>query len=221
MRVLVVDDEARLADLISRFLTEAGHAVDIRHNGPDGLLAATDQAYDAIVLDWMLPGLDGPAVCRELRLRGVRTPVLMLSARQQVPDRIAGLEAGSDDYLPKPFSLDELLARLRVFWRRAQPEPLLTVGEVSIDHEQRAASRDGVALHLTIREFDLLWLLASRAGRTVSRLAILDELWDGEVDVRSNVIDVHVATLRGKLDKPFGRALLATVRGVGYRLDSS
>lgn len=219
MKVLLVEDEPRLADLVARFLREAGHSVDVRTSGPAGLVAAANDPYDAVVLDWMLPGQDGPSVCRALRARGVRTSVLMLTARQSVPDRVAGLDAGADDYLSKPFALDELLARLRVFARRAEPEPLMTVAGLTIDRDSRTVVREGVAIELTAREFDVLALLAARAGKVVTRLAILDEVWDGETDVRSNVIDVHVATLRAKVDRPFGADTIATVRGVGYRLD--
>ena len=219
VRVLLVEDEPRLAGLVSRFLREAGHSVDVRSTGPSGLLSATTETYDAVVLDWMLPGQDGPSVCRALRANGVRTPVLMLTARHTVPDRVAGLDAGADDYLTKPFALDELLARLRVFARRAMPESVLTVGDLTVDREQRTVSRRGAAIELTAREFDVLALLASRAGKVVTRFAILEDVWDGETDLRSNVIDVYVAALRAKVDKPFGVDTIRTVRGVGYRLD--
>jgi two-component system OmpR family response regulator len=218
VRVLVVEDEQRLADVLARGLAEAGHEVDVRHTGPDGLLAASNAPYDVVVLDWMLPGRDGPSVCRALRDRGIRTPILMLTARHAVADRVAGLDAGADDYLAKPFSFDELLARLRVIARRLEPEPVLTVGDLQIDRERRSVTRAGRPVVLTAREFDVLVLLASRAGKIVTRFDILDEVWDGETDLRSNVIDVYIATLRAKLDKPFGRATIETLRGAGYRL---
>src|SRR5690349_2938701 len=180
VRVLVIEDDERLADVLVRGLADAGHEVDVRHSGPDGLAAATAAEHDAVVLDWMLPGLDGPSVCRELRARGIATPVLMLTARHAVPDRVAGLDAGADDYLTKPFALDELLARLRVFARRGGGHGRLRLGDLVVDHDRRSVARDGVAIDLTAREFDLLALLAERAGRVVTRLQILDEVWDGE-----------------------------------------
>src|SRR3954447_21943444 len=219
VRVLVIEDDERLADVVARGLADAGHHVEVRGDGLDGLAAASVGGFEAIVLDWMLPGLSGPSVCRELRDRGVGTPVLMLTARHGVPDRVAGLDAGADDYLAKPFSFDELLARLRVIARRLEPDPALTVGDLQIDRERRTVSRAGQQIELTAREFDVLVLLAARAGKVVTRFDILDEVWDGETDLRSNVIDVYIANLRAKLDKPFGRASIQTLRGVGYRLD--
>jgi DNA-binding response OmpR family regulator len=218
VRVLVVEDEQRLADVLDRGLSEAGHDVLVRHTGPDGLLMASTEPFDVVVLDWMLPGQDGPSVCRTLRARGVKTPVLMLTARHAVPDRVAGLDAGADDYLAKPFSFDELLARLRVIARRLEPDSAMTVGDLHIDRERRSVTRAGQPVVLTAREFDVLVLLASRAGKVVTRFDILDQVWDGETDLRSNVIEVYIANLRAKLDKPFGRASIQTLRGAGYRL---
>jgi two-component system, OmpR family, response regulator len=218
VRVLVIEDDERLADVLARGLADAGHEVDVRGDGPGGLAAALLGGYGAIVLDWMLPGRDGPSVCRELRASGDATPVLMLTARHDVPDRIAGLDAGADDYLAKPFAFDELLARLRVFARRGGGLGRLVVGDLAIDHDRRLVTRDGVLVELTAREFDLLALLAQRAGRVVTRLQILDEVWDGETDLRSNAIDVHVAKLRAKVDRPFGLRTIETVRGVGFRM---
>lgn len=223
VRVLIVDDEPRLADLVRRGLSEAGHQADVRPDGPTGLAAALEGTYDAVVLDWMLPGMDGPAVLSALRVSGVRTPVLMLSARQTVGDRVAGLDAGADDYLAKPFSFDELLARLRALVRRVSPEELapVEVGDLRLDPERRTATRGGTPVELSAREFDVLALLARRAGRCVTRFQILDEVWDGETDVRSNVIDVHIANLRAKVDKPFGRTSIRTLRGAGYTFDET
>ena len=223
MRILIVDDEPRLADLVRRGLAEAGHHADVRADGPTGLAAAVEGTYDAVVLDWMLPGMDGPKVLSALRASGVPTPVLMLSARQAVSDRVAGLDAGADDYLPKPFSFDELLARLRALVRRGSPQERapVEVGDLRLDPERRTATRGGTALDLSAREFDVLALLASRAGRCVTRFQILEEVWDGETDLRSNVIDVHIANLRAKVDKPFGRASIRTLRGAGYVLDEA
>jgi two-component system OmpR family response regulator len=220
VRVLVVEDERRLAGLLARGLREAGHAVDVRYTGSDGLLAASAGAYVSVVLEVMLPGLDGVAVCRTLRQRGNMVPVLMLTARGDVPDRVAGLDAGADDYLAKPFSFDELLARLRALHRRAAGPSSAEVraGDLLLDPARRRVFRGEVEIDLSAREFDILALLLSRAGQCLTRYQILDEVWDGETDIRSNVIDVHIATLRGKVDKPFGRHTIETLRGVGYRL---
>jgi two-component system OmpR family response regulator len=223
MRVLVAEDDVRLADLLEEFLTEAGWDVETVHDGraaygralPDGL------PYDVLLLDWGLPRMDGVTVCRKLRDIGVRTPVLMLTARGQVRDRIAGLEAGADDYLPKPFDLDELLARLRVLHRRSayDDDEVIDVGDLSIDVGARRVRRGAVDVELSAREFDILRLLALNAGKVVSRYTILDEVWDGETDLRSNVIDVYLASIRGKIDKPFDTNSITTVRGAGYRLE--
>ena len=220
MRVLVVEDERRLAQLLARGLTEAGHDTETRFTGPDGLLAAAGGHFDAVVLDVMLPGLDGVAVCRRLRQAGHRVPVLMLTARGEVPDRVDGLDAGADDYLTKPFSFDELLARLRALHRRAADAvaATLTAGDLTLDPGTRRVTRGGTEVELSAREFDILALLMARAGQCVTRFQILDEVWDGETDLRSNVIDVYIATLRGKVDKPFGRHAIETLRGAGYRL---
>src|SRR4051812_16631967 len=182
MRGLVIEDDEGLADVLERGLADAGHDVTVRCTGPDGVAAAMADSYDALVLDWMLPGQDGPAVCRELRARGNHTPVLMLTARHAGADRIGGLDAGADDYLTKPLSLDELLARLRALNRRVAGHELIVVDDLTIDRDRRSVARAGIAVDLTAREFDLLVVLADRAGHVVSRLAILDEVWDGEAD---------------------------------------
>ncbi|QIG42938.1 response regulator transcription factor [Nocardioides anomalus] len=223
MRVLLAEDDLRLADVLTRTLAEAGWDVETVHDGlsayrralPDGI------PYDVLVLDWMLPGLDGVEVCRRLRRLGVTTPVLVLTARGEVRDRIEGLDAGADDYLPKPFDLDELLARLRALHRRTAyaDQDHVSVGDLTVDAGARRVHRGEVEVELSTREFDILWLLASNAGRVVSRYAILDEVWDGETDLSSNVIDVHVAAIRRKVDRPFGTASITTVRGAGYRLE--
>jgi two-component system OmpR family response regulator len=221
VRVLVVEDERRLADLLARGLREAGHTVDVRHTGSDGLLAATGGPYDGVVLDLMLPGLDGITVCRRLRERGSSVPVLMLTARGEVPDRVAGLDAGADDYLAKPFSFDELLARLRALHRRSIDAAAaeLRAGDLVLDPARRRVFRGDVEVDLSAREFDILHLLMTRSGQCLTRYQILDEVWDGETDLRSNVIDVYIAILRAKLDKPFGRHTIETLRGAGYRLE--
>ena len=220
MRVLVVEDDARLSAVLEQALTEAGHRVTTAGDGRNGLELATLETFDTILLDWMLPGLDGPTVCRRLREDGVRTPVLMLTARGEVADRVEALDAYADDHLTKPFALDELLARLRALHRRGQSMtlPVIEVGDLRVDAERREVRRGRTTVELTAREFDVLHLLAQRAGRVVTRQQILDEVWDGETDLRSNVIDVHVAGLRNKIDKPFGRTGIETLRGAGYRL---
>lgn len=221
MRVLVVEDERRLADLLARGLREAGHTVDVRHTGSDGLLAALSGDHDSMVLDLMLPGPDGIAVCQAIRRRGCTVPVLMLTARSDVPARIAGLDAGADDYLSKPFSFDELLARLRALHRRAGDATAtdMYAGDLVLDPGRRRVFRGEAEVGLSAREFDILALLLSRAGHCVTRHQILDEVWDGETDLRSNVIDVYIANLRAKIDKPFGRHAIETLRGAGYRLE--
>ena len=220
MRVLVVEDDRRLADVLSRGLTEAGHEVDVRGDGLAGLAAAGAERYDVVVLDWMLPGMAGPEVCRAMRANEDHTPVLMLTARQAVGDRIEGLDAGADDYLAKPFSFDELLARLRVIGRRARHGAPLVVGDLVVDPTRRTVTRAGTPIALTAREFDLLALLAGGAGRVFTRLEILEGVWDGETDLRSNAIDVHVAKLRAKIDRPFACRSLTNVRGVGFSLQA-
>ena len=222
MKVLVAEDESRLASLLEQSLVEVGWEVDVVADGRSAYLAALgDAAYDVLLLDWMLPGMEGVTVCRKLREASVRTPVMMLTARTTVPDRVTGLEAGADDYLLKPFDLDELIARLRALHRRARDdsdEPL-QVGDLVLDPEARRVRRGTTEIELSAREFDILALLLSRAGRLVTRFAILDEVWDGDTDVKSNVIDVHVASVRAKIDRPFGTSTITTLRGSGYRID--
>ncbi len=223
VRILVAEDDRRLADLLEQSLTEAGWDVEIVHDGrsaygralPDGV------PYDVLLLDWVLPELDGVTVCRRLRALGLTTPVLMLTARGDVRDRIDGLDAGADDYLSKPFDLDELLARLRALVRRSTyaEQALVELGDLVVDPAARTVSRSGTPIDLSAREFDVLHLLVSRAGQVVSRFTILDEVWDGETDLRSNVIDVHLAAIRAKIDRPFGTSTITTVRGAGYRVD--
>jgi DNA-binding response OmpR family regulator len=220
MRVLVVEDERRLAALIARGLTEAGHQVHVEHAGTDGLRAALTDGYDAVVLDRMLPGLDGVEVCQQLRARRRTVPVIMLTALGSVADRVSGLDAGADDYLPKPFSFDELLARLRALHRRGADGTDLRAGDLTLDPATRRVFRGSAEIELSAREFDILALLLARAGRCVTRYQILDEVWDGETDLRSNVIDVHIGSLRMKVDKPFGRRAIETLRGAGYRLNA-
>jgi two-component system OmpR family response regulator len=216
-------DDRRLEGLHALSRTEAGGEVVGVHDGraaygralPDGV------PYDALLLDWMLPEMDGITVCRRLRDLGLTTPVLMLTARGAVRDRIDGLDAGADDYMPKPFDLDELLARLRALVRRSTygDEVAVEVDDLLVDPAARTVSRAGTPIELSAREFDILHLLVARAGRVVTRFTILDEVWDGETDLNSNVIDVHLASIRAKIDRPFGTSTITTVRGAGYRVD--
>ncbi len=224
MRVLVAEDDLRLAALLEQSLTEAGWKADVVHDGRSAYdLLLSDAGYDVALLDWMLPGMDGVSVARRLRGFGLTTPIMMLTARGDVRDRIDGLDAGADDYLPKPFDLDELLARLRALYRRSSHDgdAPVQVGDLVVDPVARRVFRAGVEITLSAREFDILHLLASHAGQVVTRLAILDGVWDGETDLRSNVIDVHLAAIRAKIDRPFDTDTITTLRGVGYRLETT
>lgn len=220
MRVLVVEDEPRMAALVARGLREDGHAADVADRGEDALWMAEAVAYDAIVLDAMLPGLDGFATCRRLRERGLWTPVLMLTARDAVADRVNGLDAGADDYLTKPFSFAELLARLRALGRRAPSErpTLLEVDDLRLDPAGRRVWRGETEIELSAKEFALLEVLMRRRGEALSRSQLLEAAWDSGFESRSNVVDVYVRYLRDKIDRPFGRDTIQTVRGIGYRL---
>jgi len=220
VRVLVVEDEAKMAGLLARGLAEEGHVVDLAGRGEDALWMARAVSYDAIVLDLMLPGVDGFSVCRELRANDVWTPVLLLTARDAVDDRVSGLDAGADDYLVKPFAFAELLARLRALKRRAPSErPVaLQVGDLRLDPARRRAWRGEQELDLSPKEFALLELFMARPGEVLSRPQLLEGAWDMAYEPRSNVVDVYVRYLRGKIDKPFGRRSLETLRRVGYRL---
>jgi two-component system, OmpR family, response regulator len=220
MRVLVVEDEPKMATLVARGLREEGHAADVAARGEDALWMANATPYDAIVLDVMLPGLDGFATCRQLRQQGVWAPVLMLTARDAVGDRVDGLDAGADDYLLKPFSFAELLARLRALARRAPAErpTLLEAGDLRLDPAARRAWRGETELELSAKEFALLELLLRRRGEALSRGQLLEGAWELGFESRSNLVDVYVRYLRDKIDRPFGRHSIETVRGVGYRL---
>jgi two-component system OmpR family response regulator len=220
MRVLVVEDEKKLGELLGRGLREEGYAADVADRGEEALWMARAVPYDAIVLDVMLPGADGFEVCRRLRHDGVWTPVLMLTARDGVDDRVGGLDAGADDYLTKPFAFEELLARLRALTRRAPVErpPVLEVGDLRLDPAAHRAWRADRELDLSAKEFALLELFIRRPGITLSRTQLLDGAWDIAFESRSNVVDVYVRYLREKIDRPFGRNSIETVRGVGYRL---
>jgi two-component system OmpR family response regulator len=218
--VLVAEDETRMASLLKRGLEEEGYAVDVSGDGLEAVWMATENDYDVIVLDMMLPGIDGFEVCRRLRAEDRWAPVLMLTARDQVEDRVRGLDAGSDDYLTKPFSFAELVARLRALIRRgAQERPtVLAVGDLRLDPGRRRAWRGKTELDLTAKEFALLEFFLRHPGEVLSRTRLLEHVWDFAFDGTSNVIDQYVAYLRRKIDRPFGREDLETVRGAGYRL---
>ena len=220
MRVLIVEDELKMAGLLRRGLGEEGLAADVARTGDDALWMAGAVDYDAIVLDVMLPGTDGLEVCARLREHGVWSPVLMLTARDAVEDRVAGLDAGADDYLPKPFSFAELLARLRALVRRGSAErpSILEVGDLRLDPASRQAWRDDTEVQLSAKEFALLETFMRRPGQVLSRYELLEHAWDYGYEHRSNVVDVYVRYLRDKIDRPFGRNSLETVRGAGYRL---
>jgi two-component system, OmpR family, response regulator len=221
MRVLVVEDDVKMASLLRRGLAEEGLATDVARTGDDALWMAAATDYDAIVLDVMLPGTDGFAVCRRLREAGTWSPVLMLTARDAVPDRVRGLDAGADDYLTKPFALAELFARVRALTRRGPLErPVaLQVGDLTLDPVSRTVRRGDVDIALSPKEFALLQELMRRSGEVLSRTHLIDHVWDFAYDGGSNVVDVYVRYLRDKVDRPFGRETIRTVRGAGYRLD--
>jgi two-component system OmpR family response regulator len=219
MRILVVEDEPKMASLIRRGLVEEGHAADVTPKGEDALLMAEAHPYDVVVLDVMLPGVGGFETCRRLRNAGVWTPVLMLTARDAVDDRVAGLDAGADDYLTKPFSFAELLARLRALARRGGVErpAQLAVGDLVLDPATRRAWRGDTEINLSPKEFALLEAFMRRPGQVLSRLQLLEHAWDFAYENRSNVVDVYVRYLREKIDRSFGTDSIETVRGVGYR----
>jgi two-component system OmpR family response regulator len=220
MRVLVVEDELQMARLIRRGLLKEGLAVDIAASGEDSIWMVGAVDYDAIVLDVMLPGIDGFETCRQIRANGGRAPVLMLTARDSVDDRVAGLDAGADDYLVKPFAFAELLARLRALGRRGPVErpSVLEVGDLRLDPATRRVWRGSVPIHLSAKEFALLETFMRRPDEVLTRLHLLEHAWDFAYENRSNVVDVYIGLLRSKIDAPFGRRSLETVRGAGYRL---
>ncbi len=221
MRLLVVEDDAKLARALGRGLRHEGYAVDVVGDGDAALMQAAVWEYDAIVLDVMLPVRDGLEVCRALRERGSWAPVLMLTARGQMSDRIRGLDAGADDYLVKPFDFGELLARLRALVRRAPAErPVrLEVGDLVVDPATHEVTRAGTPVDLTAREFAVLEFLARNAGEAITRARLLDHVWDENFTGSTNIVDVYVGYLRRKLEQPFDRPLIRTIRGVGYALE--
>jgi DNA-binding response OmpR family regulator len=223
MRVLVVEDEKKTASFIRKALQAESFAVDVCHNGEQALTAATTAPFDAIVLDIMLPGRDGLSVLRQLRERKHTTPVLLLSARSEVTERVEGLNAGADDYLPKPFALAELIARVRALVRRGgeAKAAVLQVADLTLDTLTRAVRRGANSIELTAREYRLLEFLMRSAGRICGRMAILEKVWDYDFDPGTNLVDVYIMRLREKIDTDFELKLLHTVRGVGYVIRES
>jgi DNA-binding response OmpR family regulator len=220
VRVLVVEDEAKMATLVRKALELEGYSVDVAMTGTDAVWMGTENEYDAIVLDVMIPEPDGFEVCRRLRADGRWAPILLLTARDSVDDRVIGLDAGADDYIPKPFSFAELYARLRALTRRGAPERprVLEVADLELDPARHRVTRAGQEVDLSPKEFALLDLFMRHADEVLSRTTILEHVWDFAYDGTSNVVDVYVRYLREKIDRPFDRTTLETVRGVGYRL---
>lgn len=219
MRVLVVEDDAEAAAFIVKALRESGHAADAAHDGETGLTMARDENYDVLVVDRMLPHLDGLTLIRTLRAEGKQVPVLILSALGEVDDRVSGLKSGGDDYLTKPFAFSELLARIEALARRAQPEEQQTsyvVGDLVLDRLSHRVTRAGDAIQLQPREYRLLEYLMKHAGQVVTRTMLLEGVWDYHFDPQTNVIDVHISRLRSKIDKSYATPYLHTVRGSGY-----
>jgi two-component system OmpR family response regulator len=220
VRVLIVEVDLKMASLIRRGLREEGLAADVATKGEDALWMAGSIEYNAIILDVLLPGINGFETCKRLRSDGVWTPVIMLTARDGVEDRVAGLDGGADDYLVKPFSLAELAARLRALVRRGAAErpAILEVGELRLDPARREAWRGDSPLALSAKEYALLEAFMRRPGEVLSRFALIEQVWDESYEQRSNVVDAYVRLLRDKIDRPFGTDSIETVRGVGYRL---
>ena len=224
MHILVVEDEQRLAYLLRRVLMEERHTVDLAHDGDAGLDLALSDTYDVVVLDVMLPKLDGMEICRQMRAEHIMTPVLMLTARGAVEDRVTGLNVGADDYLIKPFAMEELLARINALLRRRDRRfdeaPQLTVGDLTLDLVRHEARRNGRVIELTAKEFALLEYLMRHAGRVLTRTQIVDAVWRYDLDALSNVVDIYIHYLRDKIDQGHARALIKTVRGVGYKIEA-
>jgi DNA-binding response OmpR family regulator len=220
MRVLLIEDDRKAAKLLSKGLHEEGFVVDVAATGEAGEEQAFVNEYDVIVLDWLLPGKDGLAVCQALRARDVTTPILMLTARHSLADRVSGLSTGADDYLTKPFAFAELLARIRALLRRARVArpPVLRVTDLTLDPANRRVTRGGVKIGLTSKEYTILEVLMQNAGETVSRTRLVERVWDEASEVLDNLVDVHVSHLRKKIDREPGSSLIQTIRGFGYRL---
>lgn len=221
MRILLVEDDVDLAQFIGKGLKEESYAVDVAPDGEDGLRLATDVSYDLVILDIMLPKLDGLALCRELRKAEDYTPVLLLTARNTVQDKVSGLDTGADDYLTKPFAFSELLARVRALLRRGGPQQMarLQVADLELDPASRRIWRSGKEIGLTNKEYALLEFLLRNKNRVLTRTAIINHVWDINYDPLTNIVDVHIRALRAKINKGFSPALITTVRGVGYMLE--
>ena len=221
MKILLIEDDAETAEYIRRGLSELGHVVDLAPDGKDGLLRAAGDGYDVMIVDRMLPNLDGLRIVRTIRASGVKTPVLFLSTLGGIDDRVTGLDAGGDDYLVKPFAFSELVARINALARRpplAQAETVLRVADLELDLVKRTVTRQGQRLDLQPREFKLLEYLMRHAGRVVTRTMLLEHVWDFHFDPQTNVVESHISRLRGKVDKGFAAELIHTVRGAGYCL---
>lgn len=222
MRVLLIEDDADVAAYIEKGLSEAGHTVDLAPDGKSGLGFATTEDYDVMIIDRMLPRVDGLSIVKSVRAANIQTPILILSALGEVDDRVEGLKAGADDYLSKPFAFSELDARLEALQRRSSAgltmDTVLRVGDLELDQLSRTASRAGKVIELQPREYRLLEYLMRHAGQVVTRTMLLEHVWDYHFDPQTNVIDVHISRLRGKIDKGYDKALLHTVRGAGYMI---
>lgn len=225
MRLLLIEDDPEVANFINKGLSEGGHTVDTANDGKTGLLLATTEDYDVMIIDRMLPGLDGLTIVRSVRAASIPTPILILSALGEVDDRVQGLKAGADDYLIKPFAFSELDARLEVLQRRVTSalsvETRLKVGDLELDQLSRSASRAGKPIELQPREYRLLEYLMRHAGQVVTRTMLLEHVWDYHFDPQTNVIDVHISRLRSKIDKGYDKPLLRTVRGAGYMINEN
>jgi DNA-binding response OmpR family regulator len=223
VRILVVEDERRLATLLRRVLLEERHMVDLALDGEKGLLLATSGTYDVVILDVMLPEVDGIEICHQMRNQGVMSPVLMLTARGAVEDRVHGLNAGADDYLTKPFAMEELLARINALLRRRdrplEMETQLCVGDLKLDLVRHEAQRAGHIIELTAKEFALLEYLMRHPGQVLTRTQIIDAVWSYDSEALSNVVDIYIHYLRDKIDRGFSRSLIKTVRSVGYKIE--
>lgn len=224
MHILVVEDEQRLAYLLRRVLLEERHTVDLAYDGPGGLDLALSGSYDVVTLDLMLPGLDGLEVCRQMRAERILTPVLMLTARGAVEDRMTGLNVGADDYLTKPFAMEEFLARVNALLRRRDrlfdASPQLTIADLTLDLVRHEATRAGRVIELTAKEFALLEYLMRHPGQALTRTQIVDAVWRYDMEALSNVVDIYIHYLRDKIDHGFGHRLIKTVRGVGYKIEA-
>ena len=224
MHILVVEDEQRLAFLLRRVLLEERHTVDLAYDGQTGLDLALSDTYDVVILDVMLPGLDGLEVCRQMRAEHIMTPVLMLTARGAVEDRVVGLNVGADDYLVKPFAMEELLARINALLRRRDRRfdevPQLSAGDLTLDLVRHEARRAGCVIELTAKEFALLEYLMRHPGQVLTRTQIIDAVWRYDLEALSNVVDIYIHYLREKIDHGFSHALIKTVRGVGYKIEA-